>query len=81
MEILHRSCAGIDIGKRSVTVCVITTGPAGETVKEWVGTFSPRRPSVHQEFCQREAHDGVDGRQRLQATKGGQGVGGAPRCS
>lgn len=34
MEIVHRSCAGIDIGKRLVTVCVIATGPAGEPVKE-----------------------------------------------
>lgn len=33
MEILHRSCAGIDIGKRSVTVCVITSGPSEEPVK------------------------------------------------
>jgi transposase len=34
MEIVHQQCAGIDIGKRSVTVCVITTGPAGEPAKE-----------------------------------------------
>jgi transposase len=34
MEIVHRSCAGIDIGKRSVTVCVITSGPRGEPHKE-----------------------------------------------
>lgn len=38
MEIVHRSCAGIDIGKRSVTVCVITSGPRGEPHKE-VRTF------------------------------------------
>jgi hypothetical protein len=38
MEIVHRSCAGIDIGKRSVTVCVITGGPRGEPHKE-VRTF------------------------------------------
>ncbi len=37
MEILHRSCAGIDIGKRSVTVCVITSGTRGE----------PRAPGRH----------------------------------
>ena len=34
MEVVHRSCAGLDIGKRSVTVCVITCEPAGEPVKE-----------------------------------------------
>jgi len=34
MEIVHRSCAGIDIAKRSVTVCVITSGPRGEPHKE-----------------------------------------------
>jgi transposase len=34
MEIVHQSCAGIDIGKRSLTVCVIRTDPAGEPVKE-----------------------------------------------
>jgi len=33
MEVLHRSCAGIDIGKRSLTVCVITSGPLGEPTK------------------------------------------------
>ncbi len=33
MNIVHESCAGIDIGKRSVTVCVITTGPTGEPLK------------------------------------------------
>ncbi len=38
MEVLHRTCAGIDIGKRSVTVCVITSGPRGEPQKE-VRTF------------------------------------------
>ncbi|HEY8869988.1 MAG TPA: IS110 family transposase [Candidatus Limnocylindrales bacterium] len=38
MEIVHRSCAGIDIGKRLVTVCVITSGPRGEPQKE-IRTF------------------------------------------
>jgi transposase len=38
MEIVHRSCAGIDIGKRSVTVCVITSGSRGEPQKE-IRTF------------------------------------------
>jgi hypothetical protein len=33
MEILHRACAGIDIGKRSVTVCAITSGPSDEPAK------------------------------------------------
>lgn len=33
MEILYRSCAGIDIGKRSVTVCVIMSGPSDEPAK------------------------------------------------
>ena len=34
MEVVHRSCAGIDIGKRSLTVCVISSDPSGEPVKE-----------------------------------------------
>jgi transposase len=35
---VHRSCAGIDSGKRSLTVCVIRTDPPGEPVKE-IQTF------------------------------------------
>jgi transposase len=35
---VHRSCAGIDIGKRSVTVCVITSGPRSVPQKE-IRTF------------------------------------------
>jgi transposase len=31
---MHPRCAGIDIGKRSLTVCRITNKPAGEPVKE-----------------------------------------------
>ena len=31
---MHRSCAGIVTGKRSVTVCVITSGPTGDPLKE-----------------------------------------------
>lgn len=38
MEIVHRSCAGIDIGKRSVKVCVITSGPRSVPQKE-IRTF------------------------------------------
>jgi len=34
METVHQRCAGIDIGKRSLTVCVITTGTRGEPAKE-----------------------------------------------
>jgi hypothetical protein len=34
MNVVHASCAGIDIGKRSVTICAITTGPRGDPVKE-----------------------------------------------
>lgn len=34
MEVVHRSCAGIDIGKRSLTVCVIRTDADGVPVKE-----------------------------------------------
>ena len=34
MEVVHASCAGIDIGKRSLTVCVIRSDPSGEPVKE-----------------------------------------------
>jgi transposase len=34
MEVVHSSCAGIDIGKRSLTVCVIRSDPSGEPVKE-----------------------------------------------
>jgi len=34
METVHPRCAGIDIGKRSLTVCAITTGSRGEPVKE-----------------------------------------------
>jgi len=34
MDIVHPRCAGIDIGKRSLTVCVITTDKAGEPVRE-----------------------------------------------
>src|SRR5664279_5049338 len=30
METMHDRCAGIDIGKRSLTVCAITPGPRGE---------------------------------------------------
>jgi hypothetical protein len=39
MEILHPSCAGIDIGKRSLMVCVITNGLSGEPAK-------PTRPAT-----------------------------------
>ena len=34
MDIVRPRCAGIDIGKRSLTVCVITSGTAGEPLKE-----------------------------------------------
>jgi len=34
METMHDRCAGIDIGKRSLTVCAITPGPRGEPVRE-----------------------------------------------
>lgn len=34
MEVVHQSCAGIDIGKRSLTVCVVRTDVGGEPVKE-----------------------------------------------
>src|SRR5712691_8503609 len=34
MEVVHPRCAGIDIGKRSLTVCVIRSDPSGEPVKE-----------------------------------------------
>ena len=34
MEVVYASSAGIDIGKRSLTVCVITSGTAGEPLKE-----------------------------------------------
>jgi len=34
METVHQRCAGIDIGKRSLTACVITTGTRGEPAKE-----------------------------------------------
>ena len=34
MEIVHPSCAGIDIGKRSLTVCVIRSDASGELLKE-----------------------------------------------
>ena len=33
-EIVHASCAGIDIGKRSLTVCVIRSDPSGEPGKD-----------------------------------------------
>ena len=38
MEAVHPSCAGIDIGKRSLTVCVIRGDRSGEPVKE-IRTF------------------------------------------
>ena len=34
MDVVHPRCAGIDIGKRSLTVCVITSEASGEPVKE-----------------------------------------------
>ena len=34
MDIVHPRCAGIDIGKRSLTVCVIASDPPGELAKE-----------------------------------------------
>jgi len=34
MEVVHASCAGIDIGKRSLTVCVIASAASGEPAKE-----------------------------------------------
>jgi hypothetical protein len=34
MEVVHASCAGIDTGKRSLTVCVIRSDPSGEPAKE-----------------------------------------------
>ncbi len=37
METVHSRCAGIDIGKRSLTVCAITPGPRGESVRETRG--------------------------------------------
>ena len=34
MEVVHRNCAGIDIGKRSLTVCVIRSDRPGEPLRE-----------------------------------------------
>ena len=34
MEVVYASCAGIDIGKRSLTVCVIRSDPSAEAAKE-----------------------------------------------
>jgi transposase len=34
MEVVHPRCAGIDIGKRSLTVCVIRSDPSAEPAKE-----------------------------------------------
>jgi transposase len=34
MEVVYPSCAGIDIGKRSLTVCVIRSDPSAEPAKE-----------------------------------------------
>ena len=34
METIYSRCAGIDIGKRSLTACAITPGPGGQPVRE-----------------------------------------------
>jgi hypothetical protein len=34
MDIVRPRCAGVDIGKRTLTACVITTDPRGAPAKE-----------------------------------------------
>lgn len=34
MQVLYERCAGIDVHKKSVTVCLTTPGPRGEVKRE-----------------------------------------------
>jgi transposase len=45
MNVLYERCAGLDVHKRTVVVCVIIAGAKGHRHKEW-RTFSTMTPDL-----------------------------------